>query len=348
MPTDTSEKGLESIIVASLIDEGGYIAGTGRDYEREYGLDTAKLESFIGATQPEAYTALGLGTQSPRRTRFLQRLQGELAKRGVIDVLRKGIQDEAVDLTLYYPTPSPKNKAAVARFAVDDRDVRMCTQLRGRDSWFLPFNKGWNSGAGNEPNPSGIATDYLWKDILRRETLADIIENFAQLVEKKDEKTGKKKREEIFPRYHQLDVVHRLLAAATKDGAGTRYLIQHSAGSGKSNSISWLAHQLIGLEDRNTSKALFDSIVVVTDRRILDKQIRDNIRQFAQVGSLVGAVTEGSAQLKIFIEEGKKIIITTIQKFPHRPRLHERLGDDLARLCRLLSFNHPEQGDRSQ
>jgi len=419
MPTDTSEKGLESIIVASLIDEGGYIAGTGRDYEREYGLDTAKLESFIGATQPEAYAALGLGTQSPRRTRFLQRLQGELAKRGVIDVLRNGIQDEAVDLTLYYPTPSPKNKAAAARFAdnlfsvtrqlryspdetrlaldlcifinglpvatfelknsltkqtssdaveqykrdrdprellfhlgrciahfaVDDRDVRMCTQLRGKDSWFLPFNKGWNSGAGNEPNPSGIATDYLWKDILRRESLADIIENFAQLVEKKDEKTGKKKREEIFPRYHQLDVVHRLLAAASKDGVGTRYLIQHSAGSGKSNSISWLAHQLIGLEDKGAGKALFDSIVVVTDRRILDKQIRDNIRQFAQVGSLVGAVTEGSAQLKTFIEAGKKIIITTIQKFPI---VLDQIGDSHRdrHFAIIIDEAHSSQGGR--
>ena len=201
----------------------------------------------------------------------------------------------------------------MVHFAVDDHEVRMCTYLKGKASWFLPFNQGWNDGAGNPPNPDGLKTDYLWKCILTRESLTDIIENYAQIIEKKDEKTGKKKREQIFPRYQQLDVVRKLLAHVQADGAGQRYLIQHSAGSGKSNSIAWLAHQLIGLEQ--DEKPIFESVIVVTDRRILDKQIRDTIKQYAQVSSTVGHA-ERSGDLKKFIEGGKKLIISTVQKFP--------------------------------
>ena len=149
--------------------------------------------------------------------------------------------------------------------------------------------------AGNPPNPNGLKTDYLWKQVLTRDGLTDIIENYAQVVESKDDKTGRKRREQIWPRYHQLDVVRKLLADASSGVAGSKYLIQHSAGSGKSNSIAWLAHQLIGLE--RDGKALFDSAIVVTDRRILDKQIRDTIRQFAQVGSVVGHA-ESSGHLR--------------------------------------------------
>jgi type I site-specific restriction-modification system R (restriction) subunit len=169
----------------------------------------------------------------------------------------------------------------VVHFAVDDHEVRLCTHLKGKgmakDSWFLPFNQGWNDGAGNPPNPDGLKTDYLWKRILTPARLTEILENYAQVVEEKDEKTGKKKQVQIFPRYHQLDVVRKLLADAQEQGAGKRYLIQHSAGSGKSNSIAWLAHQLIGL--RKDGATVFDSIIVVTDRRILDQQIRDTIKQ---------------------------------------------------------------------
>jgi type I restriction enzyme R subunit len=157
----------------------------------------------------------------------------------------------------------------------------MCTHLKGKASWFLPFNQGWNDGAGNPPNPHGLKTDYLWKRVLTPQGLTDILENYAQIVEKKDEKTGKKRKEQIFPRYHQLDVVRQLLADAKQHGAGKRYLIQHSAGSGKSNSIAWLAHQLIVL--RRGDGLVFDSIIVVTDRLILDRQIRDTIKQYAQV-----------------------------------------------------------------
>uniref|UniRef100_UPI003220532F type I restriction endonuclease subunit R n=1 Tax=Plasticicumulans sp. TaxID=2307179 RepID=UPI003220532F len=196
---------------------------------------------------------------------------------------------------------------------VDDHELRFCTHLKGKGSWFLPFNQGWNDGAGNPPNPNGLKTDYLWKRILTRTGLTDILENYAQVVETKDQKTGRKKALQIWPRFHQLDVVRRLLADARANGAGRRYLIQHSAGSGKSNSIAWLAHQLIGLAKDEAT--VFDSVIVVTDRRILDQQIRDTIRQFAQVGATVGHA-EHSGDLRKFIAEGKKIIISTVQKFP--------------------------------
>ena len=189
----------------------------------------------------------------------------------------------------------------------------MCTELKGKASWFLPFNKGYNDGAGNPPNPHGLKTDYLWKEVLTPSGLTDIFENYAQIVEVKNEKTGRKKLTQIFPRYHQLRVVRKALSAVQTDGAGKRYLIQHSAGSGKSNSIAWLSHQLIGIE-RN-GKDVFDSVIVVTDRRILDDQIQKTIKQFMQVGATVGHA-EHSGDLRKFIEEGKKIIVSTVQKFP--------------------------------
>ena len=201
----------------------------------------------------------------------------------------------------------------VAHFAVDEGEVRFCTHLKGKASWFLPFNRGWNHGAGNPPNPDGLKTEYLWREVLARRSLTDILENNTQLLAEKDTKTGRKNRKQIWPRYQQLDVVRRLLDDAGRHGAGKRYLIQHSVGSGKSFSIAWLAHQLIPLKE--DGKIGFDSIIVVTDRRILDRQIRDTIRQYAQVKSTVGHA-ERSGNLKEFIERGKKIIITTIQKFP--------------------------------
>ena len=338
--TDTSEKGLETLIVeamtgkpasgkaAGLADEQtvygtgtGYIAGDPKDYDREHAVDLVKLLSFLQDTQPLAFNQLDLGEDGPKRRAFLARLQGEIAKRGVIDVLRKGVQHQAAQVTLFYGMPSPDNAKAkklfaqnlfsvtrqlrystsetqlaldlclfinglpvitfelknsltkqthddairqykddrdpkellfqfgrcMVHFAVDDDQAWMCTHLTGKDSWFLPFNKGWKDGAGNPPNPDGLKTDYLWKEILTRQGLTEIIENYAQVVEEKDPKTGKKRRKQIFPRYHQLDVVRQLLKDTAEQGAGVRYLIQHSAGSGKSNSIAWLAYQLIGL-----------------------------------------------------------------------------------------------------
>jgi type I restriction enzyme R subunit len=218
----------------------------------------------------------------------------------------------------------------VVNFAVDTEEVWMCTQLNGEKSYFLPFNKGYNNGAGNPPN-GGIKTDYLWKEVLTKRSLTDIIQNFCQLITEEKEylsdngiiKTRKEKKL-ISPRYHQLVAVRKLLADAQENGTGQKYLIQHSAGSGKSNSISWLAHQLVGLHDKSGQNNIFDTVIVVTDRRVLDAQIRENIKQYQQVKGVVEAITEGSKQLKQALEEGKKIIITTIQKFPY---IVEEIGE---------------------
>jgi type I restriction enzyme, R subunit len=396
MSTDLSEKSLETLIVDHMTsDEGGWLAGDPKDYEREYAIDLMQLTAFLRATQPDTADALDLDHDGPTRRRFLARLQGEVAKRGVIDVLRKGIKHGAHDLDLFYGTPSAGNLPAIERsaanrfsvtrqlrysrdetqlaldlglfinglpvatfelknnitkqtaedaveqykrdrdprellfqfgrcmahFAMDDQVVRFCSELKGKASWFLPFDQGYQDGAGNPPNPNGLKTDYLWKRILTPAGLTNILENYAQIVAEKDPKTGKKKLAQIFPRYHQLDVVRKLLADGEVRGAGRRYLIQHSAGSGKSNSIAWLAHQLIGLE--HDDRRVFDSIIVVTDRLILDKQIKDTIRQFVQVGSTV-THADHSGELREAIESGKKIIITTVQKFPF---IYQAIGD---------------------
>lgn len=205
-------------------------------------------------------------------------------------------------------------KRAVAHFAIDDATIMFTTKLEGLDSYFIPFNKGYKDGAGNPPNPNGITTDYFWKETLSKPSLANILENYAQVIEKKDKKTGKIKEEQIFPRYHQLDVVRKLLADVKEQGIGKRYLIQHSAGSGKSNSIAWLAHQLTELE--KNGKNVVDSVIVVTDRVNLDKQIRDTVKQFAQQSGVVAWAFKSGA-LKSAIEDGKKIIITTVHKFKY-------------------------------
>ena len=406
MTTDTSERGLERLICEALTGDPcdrpasdtvgeptpgyggvGWSPGNGRDYNREYCVDLVQLRTFLEATQPESAAALRLAEDGPTRRKLLARLQGEINKRGTIDVLRGGAKHGPHQLDLFHGTPSAGNETArrlfklnrftvtrqlrysqdetqraldialfinglpvftlelknnltkqtvhdairqyekdrnpreplfrlgrcVAHFAVDESEVHFCTHLKGKASWFLPFNRGWNQGAGNPPNPDGLKTEYLWREVLARRSLTDILENYAQMLTPKDARTGRRKRIQIWPRYQQLDVVRRLLEDAGRQGAGKRYLIQHSAGSGKSFSIAWLAHQMIPLE--KDGGTVFDSIIVVTDRRILDRQIRDTIRQYAQVKSTVGHA-ERSGDLRRFIEQGKKIIISTIQKFP--------------------------------
>ncbi|NLG78559.1 MAG: type I restriction endonuclease subunit R [Firmicutes bacterium] len=438
-PTDTSEAGLETLICRALTGSDcvprpagtpafvaetpapyggvGWLPGDPADYDREHCVDLVQLAAFLRSTQPEVAEALDLDNDSPTRRKFLARLQGEVSKRGVVDVLRGGIQHGPYRIELFYGTPSPGNEQAralyeqnrftvtrqlrysrdetqraldlvlfinglpvftfelknrltkqtvydaieqyrrdrnpreklfelgrcVAHFAVDDNEVWFCTHLAGKASWFLPFNKGWNDGAGNPPNPHGLKTDYLWREVLTRESLTDILENYVQLVEEKDLKTGKKRRRQIFPRYHQLDVVRKLLADAVAHGVGRRYLIQHSAGSGKSNSIAWLAHQLIGLA--RDGRPVFDSIIVVTDRRILDQQIRDTVKQFAQVSATVGHA-EHSGDLRRFIESGKKIIVTTLQKFPF---ILDEIGNEHRgrRFAIIIDEAHSSQGGRT-
>ena len=436
MSTDTSEQGLERLICIALTGDPceppkagavreargsyggvGWSAGSWLDYDRDHCFDMVQLIAFMRDTQPEASESLGLSEDGPARRRFLSRLQGEISKRGTIDVLRHGVSHGPHDLELYYGSPSEGNETArerfdqnrftvtrqlrysrdetqraldialfinglpvftfelknsltkqtvddaarqyrkdrnprerlfefgrcVAHFAVDENEARFCTHLVGGDSWFLPFNRGWNDGAGNPPNPDGIKTGYLWREALARESVTDILENYAQVVEVRDEKTGRKKKAQIWPRYHQLDVVRRLLDDAGENGVGRRYLVQHSAGSGKSNSIAWLAHQLIGLESDGAS--VFDSIVVVTDRRILDRQIGDTIGQYAQVGATVGKANR-AGDLKRFIESGKKIIVSTVQKFPF---ILDEIGDGQRnrRFAIIIDEAHSSQGGKT-
>src|SRR5712691_4787569 len=301
MTTDTSEKGLETLIMRHMTGADGlavppntvaerpppyggtgYTAGSAQDYDRAHALDVPQLFAFLRATQPEAFKKLALADANDakdiNRLKFLARLSAEIGKRGVIDVLRKGVEHGPVHFDLFYGTPSPGNAKAealhaenrssitrqlaysmdetrraldlclfinglpiatfelknsltkqtvddaveqyrrdrdprerlfefgrcVVHFAVDDSGVQMCTELRGTSSWFLPFNRGWNDGAGNPPNPDGLKTDYLWKQTLTPRGLTDILENYAQVVEERNERTGTKTRFQIFPRYHQL------------------------------------------------------------------------------------------------------------------------------------------------
>ena len=288
-------------------------------------------------SRDETQRALDIGLFINGLPVFTFELKNRLTKQTVDDAVWQYKTDRNPRETLF------ELGRCVAHFAVDESEVRFCTHLKRKASWFLPFNRGWNDGAGNPPNPNGIKTDYLWREVLTHESLTNILGNYAQVVAATDEKTGKKKRTQIWPRYHQLGVVRRLLEDVAIHGVGRRYLVQHSAGSGKSNSIAWLAHQLIGLSTDDAP--IFDSIIVVTDRRLLDRQIRDTIRQYAQVGATVGHA-EHSDNLRQFIEGGKKIIISTVQKFPvildkigHEPRGR--------RFAIIIDEAHSSQGGRT-
>jgi type I restriction enzyme R subunit len=209
----------------------------------------------------------------------------------------------------------------LVHMAVDTDEVFMTTKLAGPGTYFLPFNKGHLHGQGNPPNPNGHKTAYLWEEVFSKESLANIIQHFVRLDG--SAKDPLNKRTLYFPRYHQLDVVRELIGHVATRGVGHTYLIQHSAGSGKSNSITWAAYQLIEAYPASAStpgskgldQPMFDSVIVVTDRRLLDKQLRDNIKDFSEVKNLT-APANTSADLKSALENGKKIIITTIQKFP--------------------------------
>lgn len=209
-------------------------------------------------------------------------------------------------------------KQSVVHFALDSDLIYMSTKLEGIQTKFLPFNRGLNNGSGaiglecgggNPAVKDKMKTSYFWEELLQKDTLSKLLFDF----------TIKNSKGVIFPRFHQFDVVSRLLKDVKEKGVGQRYLIQHSAGSGKSNSIAWLAHNLVSLHriENDKEKEVFDSILVVTDRRVLDRQIQENVKSFTQDKNLVEAITEGSRQLKAALEEGKKIIVTTIQKFPY-------------------------------
>lgn len=391
MSTDISEKGLESHIANYLVERNGYRLRTFDNYNRELCLDMQLLFEFLETTQNRALERLKQIHGENYQQKIANRINDRIKSKGVIDILRKGVTDNGVNLTLLYNKPisnlNPKSEEfygqnifsvmrqlhysrlseqsldigifingipvttcelkneltkqnvwdainqyrkdrdpreplfgfgrCMVHLAVDSDQIYMTTRLYGEKTFFLPFNKGYNDGKGNPPNPDGIKTSYLWEEVLAKDSLVDIIENYACIITETDEDGDKKTEKLIFPRYHQLDVVKKLLNDAKTNGAGRRYLIQHSAGSGKSNSITWLSHQLVGLHDKNGENTIFDSVVVVTDRTVLDEQIRENIKQFAQVEGVVEAITEGSRHLREALEDGKKIIVTTIQKFPY-------------------------------
>lgn len=214
------------------------------------------------------------------------------------------------------------NKRSLVHFAVDLQEVYMTTKLNGIATKFLPFNQGSNGagnvgGKGNPYNENGFATAYLWENVLNKDSLFDILNKYIQLEVKKNKKIGEIKKALIFPRYHQLDVVRKLIADVKQNGAGENYLIQHSAGSGKSNSIAWLAYRLATLHDKD-DKTIFDSVIVITDRRVLDQQLQDNIYQFEHTLGFIEKIdkNKSSKDLLTAVNSGKKIIITTLQKFP--------------------------------
>lgn len=386
---DTSETGLEKIIVDWLRDKNGYEQATPHDYNKDFALVDTWVERFVVATQPDKVEQSMCFASPSERMKFFTRLANEITKRGVVDVLRKGYKFNGSTFDLYYPLPSDLNPSAkkaygqnifgvirqvmysktntneidfvvfinglplatfelknnytgqtyenairqyqtdrnpkelllqkkrcAVHFAVDDQQVWMCTALAGKDSWFLPFNRGVNGGAGNPVVENDTMTSYLWNDILTKPTLSNIIENFAQVIvsKEKDMKTGKIRDKEkvIWPRYHQLDAVRTLVKQTQKCGVGKRFLIQHSAGSGKSNTITWLAYQLVVL--LKNQQPFFDSVVVVTDRVNLDRQIRDNINAFQRLSNIVGWADK-SETLRLMLQGGKKIIVSTINKF---------------------------------
>ena len=392
MPTYTEENFEDHI--ESHLNRSGYRSQQSALYSKRLCLISNETLRFIRDTQPQAYQRLQRQYGEDTPVKLLDRVSREIGRRGVLDVLRKGIKDRGCNFKLTYFRPSSgmnkehhelydKNRFSLIRqlkysqkneksvdmvlflnglplvtmelknsftgqtvidaekqyrsdrdsreplfqfrrclvhFAVGNEKVSMTTQLRGGETRFFPFNK----DIENPVNPDGHKTAYLWKDILKPNNLIELIDNFIHEQETTekiyDPEIGEvrdvKHRALVFPRYHQLDVIRKLEKAIVTDGVGANYLIQHTTGSGKSNSIAWLAHLLTHLyRSPNDTKRIFDSIIVVTDRRVLDKQLQDTIKQVEKVAGVVHPVNETSTQLRGYLESGKDIIISTIQKF---------------------------------
>lgn len=378
-------------------DPAKFRIGLPQDFDAQYALDTKLFWQFLEDTQAEELDKLRKHSPNDWQRKVLERFDRIIKQKGLLHILKKGLQVDNAFLLLMYPAPLASSSAkvhenfdanlfsvmrqvrysqanslqeidmvlflngmplitlelknawthqtaryhgqkqyredrdpsqpllqfgrALVHMAVDTDEVFMTTKLAGKGTFFLPFNKGHKEGEGNPPNPNGHKTAYLWEEVFDKRSLAGIIQHFVLL--EGDAKVPLAKKTLIFPRYHQLDVVRKLLDHAATTGVGHSYLIQHSAGSGKSNSITWAAYQLIETYpenaqvagDRGMDRPLFDSVIVVTDRRLLDKQLRENIRDFSEVKNIVAPALR-SADLKAALETGKKIIITTIQKFP--------------------------------
>ena len=376
------------------LNRSGYESLQSTDYDKSRCLIPDEVLQFIQDTQPEVYQRLERQYGADTPVKLLDRLSREIERRGVLDVLRRGIRDRGCHFNLTYFQPSSgmnpehqrlykqnrfslirqlhysqrneksldmtlflnglplvtmelKNsltgqvftdaekqyrtdrdpreplfrfKRCLVHFAVGNEKVSMTTHLQGDGTRFFPFNK----DIENPPNRNGHKTAYLWEDILQSDNLIELINNFIheqETTEKVYDTRTKEVKDEkrkvlVFPRYHQLDVIRQLKAAIMEEGVGNNYLIQHTTGSGKSNSIAWLAHLLTHLFRAETdTNRIFDSVIVVTDRRVLDRQLQNTIKQVARVEGVVHAVDKTSAQLRAFLESGKDIIISTIQKF---------------------------------
>jgi type I restriction enzyme R subunit len=238
------------------------------------------------------------------------------------------------------------HKRTLVHFAVDTDEVYMTTQLKGKSTYFLPFNKGDNGGAGNPDNPGNYKTAYLWEESLQRDSFLDIVARFIHIqVEEKKIENGPVKRESIiFPRYHQIDAIRRVVSDVQKVGVGNNYLIQHSAGSGKSNTIAWLAHRLASLHTADNRK-IFDSVIVITDRRVLDQQLQNTVYQFEHKSGVVQKIDENSTQLANSLGSATPIIITTLQKFPY---VTEKIGELPSRTYAvIIDEAHSSQGGES-
>lgn len=389
---DTSERRFENEIEYVLTHVGlskfdRYESKPSSGYDRQLGLYTQDLLDFVRDTQPQQWERLERIHGKKAGEKFCKRVARELDRRGVVEVLRRGVEDlgarfklvffapgsdlnellaekywanrmtvvrqlqystkntNSVDTVLFvngipvvtlelknqltgqtyrdsieqYKRSRPAsevlfglNRRAVVHFAVDTDEAWMTTKLAGMDTVFLPFNRGFDNGAGNPPVPGKYKTSYLWEEVLAKDSLLDILHRFVQFIPHENDR---RKDKLIFPRYHQLDAVRALVADAKAHGAGKNYLVQHSAGSGKSNTIAWLAHHLSNLHD-DQQRAVFDSIIVITDRRVLDKQLQNTIYAMDHTAGVVVRVDKNARQLTEALADGSKIIISTLQKFP--------------------------------
>lgn len=389
---DTSERRFEEEIEYALTDVSlskfdRYESKPSSGYDRQLGLYPQDLLDFVRETQPQQWERLERIHGAKAGEKFCKRVARELDHRGVVEVLRRGVEDLGVRFKLVFFAPGSDlnellaekywanrltvvrqlqystkntnsvdtvlfvngipvvtmelknqltgqtyrdavdqykrsrpasevlfglNRRAVVHFAVDTDEAWMTTKLAGMDTVFLPFNRGYKNGAGNPPVPGKYKTSYLWEEVLAKDSLLDILHRFVQFIRHENDR---RKDKLIFPRYHQLDAVRALVADAKEHGAGKNYLVQHSAGSGKSNTIAWLAHHLSNLHD-DQQRAVFDSIIVITDRRVLDKQLQDTVLSMDHTAGVVVKVDKNSRQLTDALADGVKIIISTLQKFP--------------------------------
>jgi type I restriction enzyme R subunit len=416
-----SEAAFETAVVAMLC-ETGWTEGNAVDYSAELALDKKAVLRFIQNSQPEEWKRYTEFYKNDSETKFFQRLYRELDLRGMLDVLRHGMNDSGIKFQLvffepdhtlnpdavrqfknnqlivtrqvHYSAKEPKKsidlllsvnglpiatvelknhftgqnvqdairqykkrdprdllfqykKRTLVHFAVDSDNVYLTTKLDSDETFFIPLNKGNNGGAGNPVNLNGdYRTEYFWREILAPSSWYEIIGHFLH-IQKEKIKSGEKiyKREKtLFPRYHQIDVVRKLRDDAQKHGTGKNYLIQHSAGSGKSNSIAWLAYRLSSLYNTK-NKRIFDSIVIVTDRKVLDQQLQDTVDQFEHKQGVVQRIDQDSQQLANAIATGINIIITTLQKFPFAL---EKLGKIPSRsYAVIIDEAHSSQGGES-